>query len=150
MWAIINGNKSSSSEGMTMLEVMVAFSLLAIALLGLAPAIIFMAQMNTQNQSMTRARLIMEQYSERIRSINYENMFITDDGDTNDLANLTQPDHADTVIADGIRYAVLWNVKDNSPAINIKTIQIYVVWRDPTSGLTKRINTLNYKAAVTR
>jgi len=134
----------------TLIEVMVAFTILAIGVLGILPVVVFFVKSNVHNRQSTQARLLAEQYAERLRTVDYENVILADDGDTTDAENVAAPDHVDTVAADGVDYRVMWNIFENFGQQGVKRINIIILWTDPDSRQTKQFNTLEYRAAVSR
>lgn len=137
-------------KGFTLLEVLIAFTLLTIGVLALAPLTVFMLKGNLHTKHLNQARLLAEQYAERVRALDYEDAFLADDGDTTDLDDIQTPDHSDTVVIDGQQYVVDWNVATNLPVQGVKSVNIIVLWRTPADNELHRVSFLTYKAAVSR
>ncbi len=137
-------------RGFTLLEVMIAFTILAVGVLALAPLTVFMLKGNLNTKHLNQARLLAEQYAERVRALDYEDAFLADDGDTTDLSDVQTPDHSDTVVIDGQQYVVMWNIAKDLPMRGIKSVNIIVQWKSPIDDRTHRVNFLTYKAAVSR
>jgi len=144
------GNKIKSRDAFSMLEVMVAFTILAVGILAIVPITVFMLQSNIHNKNIAQARLIAEQYAENFRAIDYENAILMDDGDTTDLDDIINPDFSDTVDFEGQDYVVSWNIATNLPSPGIKSVNIIVSWQSTVDDFTHRLDFLTYKAAVSR
>ena len=147
------GNKKrkiSARRAFTMLEVMVAFTILAVGVIAIVPVTVFMVESNIHNKHFAQARLIAEQYSESLRTLDYENILLADDGDTTDAGDVANPDHSDTLVVDNTEYTVNWNIKTASSPQGMKEINIIIVWKDPASNRQKQLTTLAFKAAVSR
>ena len=153
MLAAVHGDRAirpSSNNGYSLLEVMVAFTILTVSILGILPVTAFMLKQNTNNAHFAQARYIMEQYSEFIRSVDYDDVMLTDDGDTTDLFNIITPDRCDSNTMYGQKYYVRLNIAQNVPVTDVKTINITITWKDPSSNASEKISALTYKAAVSR
>ncbi len=143
MLATGSGNRRA---GFTLLEVMVAFTILVVGILMIMPMTVFMIKANVHNKYLAQARLLAEQYAEHMRSLDYEDAMLSDDGDTTDLNNLTDPDHADTLQIGRETYFVAWNIKET----DVKTINIIVSWLDPTDNRRHRVSFETVRAPVSR
>ena len=146
----INKIKNRKHNGFTLLEVMIAFTILVIGVMAIVPVTVFMCKSNIHNKKVSNARLLAEQYTENFRAVDYENIDLIDDADTTDLFDSTTPDHADTVSIERDNYFIMWNIADNVPSAGIKSINIIIAWDDRTDNSRHRLNFLTYKAAVSR
>jgi prepilin-type N-terminal cleavage/methylation domain-containing protein len=137
-------------KGFTMLEVMVAFTILTVFVLATVPVLTYLIRGNVRNKSLGQARTVAERFSEQLRIQNYDSPLITDDGDTLDLNNIATPDHRDSVDLDDQRFFVLWNVFDNHPNASMKTINVIVRWRSDSDVRWHQISTICLKSASAR
>ena len=150
---MVGGNKIrlSARPGLTLLEVMVAFTILLIAGLALMPMAAYIMKTNLYNKRVAQARLLMQQYAEQFRSLDFGDPLISDDGDTTDLWDTLSYDHTDSVTVEGTLYVLGWNVVNDSPTSGVKTINIFVEWHDPAIEMRKkRVNLLTYKTSAPR
>ena len=89
---------SKNKKGFTIIEVLVAFLIMAVGFMGMLYLSLFAVKANQASQGMGKARFIAEQRSEELRSLDYRHEFLIDDGDTLDLDDIITPDFADTLI----------------------------------------------------
>ncbi len=108
-------------DGFTLIEVLVAISLLAIALLGLCGASVMAMKGNSLSQMSTKATVMAKDKIENLKNVNYNQM--TSGTDTPE-ANYTRQ----------------WTVTNNSPVSDTKTIDVTVSWT--WQGLARSV-TLN-------
>ncbi len=119
-------------RGLTLVEILVALSILLIAIIFAANLGVGAAQLNRRAKRQADARIIAFKFAEMFRSLNYSDTTIQDDGDVNDLDDTDHPDHKRVVQIEDYKYTVMWNVADNmlydSAVVGIKTIKIFVLW----------------------
>lgn len=128
----------SNRTGFSLLELLVALSILAIGLLGVIPLAIATIRLNAFQNQMLNAKYLAERQAEYLRSISFTHPDLANDGDNNDLDNTSSPDHNKIMTMDGINYNVMWNVVDDSSGT--KTINIIVQWVLPRTGQRKVYN----------
>lgn len=137
-------------KGFTILEVMIAFTILVIGVMAIVPITVFMYKSNVHNKRLSSAKFLAEEYAENFRAVDYGNIQLQDDADTSDLFDIDTPDHADTTTMQRDTFYVMWNIAENVPSAGIKSINIIVAWDDRTDNSRHQINFLTYKAAVSR
>jgi len=130
--------KSREKKGFSLLELLVALSILTIGLLGVIPLAITTIRLNNYQNQMLHARLLAERQAEVLRGLSFSDPSLADDGDTTDLDNINVPDHSFTVTEENITYTVAWNVADNVNGQGVKTIRIIVFWNDPRRPTIRR------------
>jgi prepilin-type N-terminal cleavage/methylation domain-containing protein len=122
-------------KGFSLIELVVALSILTIGLLGVIPLAIATIKLNNVQNQMLNAKYLAERYSERFKSLSFDAPDLANDGDNNDLADTLNPDHREVQTLDNIRYTIMWNVANN--ADGTKTIRIIVRWYDARSRRQK-------------
>jgi len=122
-------------EGFSLIELVVALSILTIGLLGVIPLAIATIKLNNVQNQMLNAKYLAERYSERFKSLSFDAPDLANDGDNNDLADTLNPDHREVQTLDNIQYTIMWNVADN--ADGTKTIRTIVRWYDARSRRQK-------------
>ncbi len=109
------GKLLTREEGFTLMELMVSLSIFAIGLLGVASmqtsGILGTATAKWHTESSSFASTEIE----RILTLPYSD------------ADLTAGDHG-PVVKD--KYSIQWNVADDRPIANTKTLKIQVTWKD--------------------
>ncbi len=124
----IQGIVAKRSEGFTLLEVMIALVILAVGLLGLAALQLVAVKSNAFSSEMTYATMIAQQQAEALKSLPFT------DG------NLSHGSHTAMGSSKGVQYTVTWNVTDNVPATDMKSVNVTVQWlsqRQGASGQTE-------------
>jgi type IV pilus modification protein PilV len=127
-------------DGFTLIEVMVALVILSIGLLGLAALQLVAVKGNAFSTEMTYATMLAQQQAEILKSRPY-----TD-------ADLTEGSHSAVGNSKGVQYTVTWNVTNDSPDTDMKTVNLTVTWSslrqgtaDQTTGaktVTARLRTI--------
>ncbi len=131
-------------EGFTILEVLVAISILTVGLLAVASMQVAGMNTNAHARNVTEGINWAQDKLEELIALPYDdpnNMGLIDtDNDGNlGLGNATAAT-ADYSETRGI-FTIYWNIADNSPVANSKSIRIIVTW--PDRSVTRRV-LLNY------
>ena len=119
--------------GFTLIEVMIAVSILAVGLLGLSIMQISGIQKNALAYSSTQAHHLAEKHMEMIIHSDYHAQGISDVANNNgSLDTLTNVDHFNTDAqgndVDLGKYNLIINVAENTPVNDTKTIVVMVTW----------------------
>jgi len=166
------GMKMSShkNEGFTILEILIAITILAFGLLAIATMQTSSIKGNSQAIGITEGITLAQDKAEELTRLAYDDALLDDDNDdggkttnqdadqngrddddegtvVDDILNfgLDQTDGADRTENVG-RYTIYWNVALNQPINNVKTIHVIVEWLD--RGATKRASVTTMKMDV--
>ena len=132
--------------GFTLLEVLIALSILSIGLLTLAEMTTYVIRGNTLGSKITRATVLAEDKLEELTGLSYADPQLNDsDGDSTDFGTridadpnlFTSPDHTDDYPADSTDQTVtikrsqqrVWNVAEDTPGPGMKTVTVIVGWK---------------------
>ena len=141
-------NTCGNDHGFTLIEVMIAITILAIGILGVAMMQISAVRGNASANGTTEALTIAQDRMERLITTDFDNLDdVNDDGDGGldlpsraDVLNggngllsaggANQPDYAEQVNpATGRSYFVYWNVAPR-PDSDAKTIRVITAWNN--------------------
>jgi prepilin-type N-terminal cleavage/methylation domain-containing protein len=117
-------------RGFTLIEVMVAVALLVIGILGLIATATSVIQGNAISRQMTTAATLAEERMEILKRQSYT------------AADLTAGSHNDPGNPLSSIYTRTWTVTDNTPAANMKTVQVTVSWTRKGSAHNVNLNTI--------
>jgi type IV pilus assembly protein PilV len=109
--------------GFTLLEILIAISILSVGLLGVASMQVFAIRANGFASAQTEAATAGMDRIEKLLHRPY------------DHTDLDAGSHTDTSLLAG--YTITWNVTDNSPFNNTKTVIVTVSWLD--HGVAKNV-----------
>jgi prepilin-type N-terminal cleavage/methylation domain-containing protein len=116
--------KGNKQEGFTLLEVIIAISILTIGILAVASMQISSIKGNSFAGGVTEGTTWAGDQVERLMALPYGH---------NDLDQAQNPHQA----TEG-RYTINWNVADDTPITNAKTINVTVTWTD--HGVQKSVS----------
>jgi type IV pilus assembly protein PilV len=119
-------NKSRKEQGSALLEVVVAISILAIGLLAIASMQVAAIRGNHFASNVTEGTCFAADRLEKLLSLQYAH------------ADLAAGAHTDPSPPGG--YTITWNVTDDSPINDTKTINLTVIWAN--HGAQKSVSML--------
>jgi type IV pilus assembly protein PilV len=115
---IFKDKRLNSQAGFTLLEVIVAISILTVGLLAVGSMQLSAITANDRAGKMTQGTAIAEEKMEELLSLPYTL--------ASTHAFLSEGSHTETAPPTG--YNVSWTVQNNTPANNVKTIAVRVTW----------------------
>jgi len=130
------GNTASvRQQGFTLIEVMIAIAILTVGLLAAAKMQVSAIQGNYFSSNTSTALSLAEQKMEDLLGKVYTDAALADTqpGNNGNLLSLATKDHEELKVneegvAGGGIYHRVWNVADNDPITDTKTITILVTW----------------------
>jgi len=138
---------SNKDKGFTLLEVLVAIAILAFGLLAIATMQATSIKGNARAISISEGVTLAQDRSEWIGRLAYDDATLSDGGGTNDglaglddgLASSDQqdPNNPVNLTPNGRGYNIYWNVAEDWPITNTKTIRVFVIWTE--RGAQKRV-----------
>ncbi len=109
---------SNTETGFTLIEVLIAISILAVGLLAIASMQISAIQTTGGAKSISKGLMWAEDRMEMLNSLAWTNALLTDTG-----AAIPDPNPPDN-------FNISWTVDDNNPDQNCKLITITVQWNE--------------------
>ncbi|MBU1184434.1 MAG: prepilin-type N-terminal cleavage/methylation domain-containing protein [Proteobacteria bacterium] len=98
-----------NNNGFTLVEIIVAMGILTIALLGLVSVTVMVIKSNSFSKTMTTATTLAKDKMEQLKNTGYDSLA----GGTDTVESI---------------YTRTWTVTSNSPAADMKTIEVKVEW----------------------
>ena len=130
-------NKMNAQSGFTLIEVMIAVVILATGILALATMQIVSIRSNAFSSEMTYATMLAQSQFEEFRNMDYDSV-VTD----TDVIPASET-------SKGIPYTVQWEVHDDDPTTDMKTIELNVRWQGAPAGSATGETTVDFKASFT-
>jgi type IV pilus assembly protein PilV len=123
----MSGKKhSKKSHGFTLVEVLVALTILIIGILGTLMLEVSSMKGNTSSRNMQAAIVLAEDFLEQTRNTSYTSIILNNGNHTNSELGTTNP--IDVQGNGGGIYSRTWSVVNDAPLINLKTITVTVGW----------------------
>jgi type IV pilus assembly protein PilV len=118
--------RRKGEQGFTLIEVMIALVIFAIGILGVAIMQLNAINGNASARMSTETVTLAQDQIERLLGLPY------------DHADLTDGTHPDVTLAGGV-YQARWEVTDDSPVLNCKTVVMTVTKIQATLGRFKEV-----------
>ncbi|UCG92349.1 MAG: prepilin-type N-terminal cleavage/methylation domain-containing protein [candidate division WOR-3 bacterium] len=149
----MNTHKSLKSKdafmqgGFTLVEILVAITVLTLGILTISQLTLIGLRATNVNKQRIYARIAMTRVFENLHNRPSTDSLLIDDGDPTDLNDTGATADYASVIDDveaSYRYLARWNIADNTPEPNLKTVRIHILWGHDdrhhiTSDLIKRM-----------
>ena len=130
-------------QGFTLIEVLIAIAILTVGLLATAKMQVSAIQGNYFSNNTSTALSLAEQKMEDLLGRSYTDAIVADTqaGNNANLTSLVTKDHEEAnVDEEGVSgtgiYHRVWNVADDTPITNTKTITIMVTWSNDRHQVT--------------
>jgi type IV pilus assembly protein PilV len=137
-----SGKGKRHQSGFTLIEVLIAIAILTVGLLAVAKMQISAIQGNYFSSNTSAALSLAEDKMEDLLGRTYTDADLADTqaGNNADLSSLVTKDHEELNIneagAGGGIYHRIWNVADNTPITDTKTITLIVTWGNDQHRVT--------------
>jgi prepilin-type N-terminal cleavage/methylation domain-containing protein len=119
---------SLKKSGFSLIELMVAIVIFAIMFVGLLQAVVFGLHLNILNSKRITARTYLNNFTNQLRTLPRDHLFLLNDGDNTDLNDIVNPDHQDTVIYQDMYFDVMWNIAEDPLDSTLTHIKVFVFW----------------------
>jgi type IV pilus assembly protein PilV len=113
----------ATNKGFTLSEVLVAIVVLSIGLLGLQSMHIAAIQVNSIASRLTQGTTLAQDRAEQLMALPYDDPLLADTTGPGIMTSYTDPNPPQG-------YAIRWEVDTNVPSIGVKTINIFVTWKN--------------------
>lgn len=137
---------SRRRDGFSLLEVMIALSILGFGMLAASVGQLSALKANRQSRSQTVSMYLAEQKMEAFESMSGADVkaAITDPSYPNDPANPIDPDPTDDNV---VQFNRRWFIQPDTPEKGVITIRVEVDWVDPL-GFTRTTTLRSLKADI--
>ena len=127
---------ANDQMGFTIIEILIAISILTVGLLAVATMQVSAIRGNNLSDNVTIALALAEDKMESLMITDYSDPDLqdTEAGNNTNLTSITTIDHEELNIdetgAAGGDFRRIWNIADNEPITSNKTISIIVTWNN--------------------
>jgi len=127
-----NESRIRNSSGFTLVEILVSITILSIGILAVSQMTVMGLRVNTVVNQQMYARVVMSRVFEDLHNLPSNDAWLFDTDGTNNLDDIdtSNADHYKTFTDTTAMYSYLsiWNVADNIPETDIKTVRIHILW----------------------
>lgn len=129
-------------RGFSMIEVIVAMSLFVIGTMGIMSSQVNTMRINSNTSFIAQGVELANRTVEELLQLDYDDAQLIDDNGgvaaagLNDDTILTADESLQIVTAQNITYNIYWNIQNDYPVANTKTVNIIVTWQN--WGVSKR------------
>ena len=127
-----NESRIRNSSGFTLVEILVSITILSIGILAVSQMTVMGLRVNTVVNQRMYARVVMSRVFEDLHNLPSNDAWLFDTDGTNNLDDIdtSNADHYQTFTDTTAMYSYLsiWNVADNIPETDIKTVRIHIMW----------------------
>ena len=127
-----NESRIRNSSGFTLVEILVSITILSIGILAVSQMTVMGLRVNTVVNQRMYARVVMARKFEYLHNLPSNDAWLFDTDGTNNLDDIdtANADHYETFTDTTAMYSYLtiWNVADNIPETDIKTVRIHILW----------------------
>ena len=124
--------QSTGAKGFTLVEVLVAVMILSVGILGVSQMTVMGIKVNTVVNQRMYARVVMATVFENLNNLPSTHAWVLDtNGDPNlNITDSLAADHCQRLSNPNVPYSYMtvWNVTDDLPETDMKTIRIWVMW----------------------
>jgi type IV pilus assembly protein PilV len=113
----------TTDKGFTLSEVLVAIVVLSVGLLGLESMHIAAIQVNATASRLTQGTTLAQDRAEQLMALPYTDPLLADTTGPGVLTSYTDPNPP-------TGYTIRWEVDTNVPSVGVKTINIFVTWKN--------------------
>ena len=128
-------DKRAKQSGFTLVELLIAMSILTFGILVIASMQISSMRGNTVSGLVTDASNFAVDKTETLMRLGYRDAAL-DDSDTDGIsgigdASVATADHSETKTSvSGKTYNIFWNIAENEPRTGTKTVKVTVIWNE--------------------